>query len=251
MELFILPLGDCCCNYELIAPGVEDGKRLHIPVMSYLIRLPDESLALVDTGMSRLHVDEPDRTWRGHALENALIPVMKPEDSLLFRLAQLGIAPQNITYVINTHLHFDHAGNNDLLKDATFFVQREHYEFAKDNPMFPNQYWNLPALRYELVDGETELFTDIRVVPTPGHAPGHQSVLVNLKESGTMLLCGDAVYTEENYAHDSWGGQADPETAKKSALDLRDLAERLPATMIYGHDRNQFKELRLSPGSYR
>jgi N-acyl homoserine lactone hydrolase len=251
MELYILPLGDCCCNYEVIAPGVHDGKRVHIPVASYLIRLDDDSLVLVDTGMSRLHVDDPELTWRGTPLENVLMPVMRAEDSLLWRLAQLKVAPQDVRYVVNTHLHFDHAGNNDLLKDATFFVQRDHYEFAKDNPSFPNQYWNLPSLSYELVDGDREIFPNVRVIPTPGHAPGHQSVLVTLSVTGRMLLCGDAVYTEENYLNDSWGAQADPSTARQSALELRALADRLPATMVYGHDGNQFSTLRHSPQSYR
>jgi N-acyl homoserine lactone hydrolase len=251
MELYILPLGDCCCTYEVIAPGVDDGKRIHIPVPAYLLRLDDDSFALVDTGMNRIHIKEPDHTWRGQPLADVLVPVMRREDSLLWRLAELDIAPADIRYVINTHLHFDHAGNNDLLKDATFFVQREHYEFAKGNPAFPNQYWNLPGYKYELIDGEAELFTDVRVVPTPGHAPGHQSVLVRLPEFGNLVICGDAIYSQENYDNDAWGGQADPETARKSAMELRDRAQRENATMFYGHDRNQARSITYSPRSYR
>jgi glyoxylase-like metal-dependent hydrolase (beta-lactamase superfamily II) len=56
---------------------------------------------------------------------------------LLWHLAELEIAPFDAKYVVKTHLHFDHAGKNDLLKDATFFVQREHPDYAKDNPAFP------------------------------------------------------------------------------------------------------------------
>ena len=146
MELFILPLGGCCCNYEVIAPGVADGKRIHIPVPAYLIRLDNDELVLVDTGMNRIHIKDPDATWRGQPLADLLVPDMRREDSLLWRLAELDIAPADINYVINTHLHFDHAGNNDMLKDSKFFVQREHYEFAKNNPaVFPHQYWNLPG----------------------------------------------------------------------------------------------------------
>jgi N-acyl homoserine lactone hydrolase len=251
VELYILPLGDCCCTYEVIAPGIDDGKRIHIPVPAFLIRLDDDSLALVDTGMSRLHIADPELTWRGTPTGDVLVPDMRREDSLLWRLAELDIAPADIKYVINTHLHFDHAGNNDLLKDATFFVQREHYEYAKDNPSFPNQYWNLPALSYELLDGETSPFPGVNVIPTPGHAPGHQSVQLRLAESGTMIICGDAVYCQENFDHDSWGGQADPETARTSALALRERAQRESASMIYGHDRNQAKTLRFSTCSYR
>ena len=253
MQLYVLPLGDCCCNYEVIAPGIEDGKRIHIPVPGFLIRLDDDSLVLVDTGMSRLHIDDPYLTWGGTPLADELIPDMRREDSLLWRLAELGIAPAEIKYVINTHLHFDHAGNNDLLKDATFFVQREHYQYAKDNPAsFPHQYWNLPALSYELVDGEATLFPGVEVIPTPGHAPAHQSVLVRLPGTGNVIICGDAVYCQENYDHDAWDGQADPQTARASALALRDRAGRESAAMmIYGHDRNQRKSLRYSTDSYR
>jgi N-acyl homoserine lactone hydrolase len=252
MELYALPLGDCACAFEVVAPGVHDGMRTNIPVTGYLIRLPDDKLVLVDTGMNRLHVDDPDLTWRGTPTAEHLRPVMRPEDSLLYRLGQLDIAPQDIDYVINTHLHFDHAGNNDLLGAATFFVQREQYELAKDNPSYPNRYWHLPALRYELLDGEQQLFTDVRVVPTPGHTPGHQSVLLRLPETGALIICGDAVYCQENYDHDSWDSQADPQTARESALRLRALADAERAGMFYGHDREQARSMRWAPSaSYR
>ena len=177
---------------------------------------------------------------------------MRREDSLLWRLAELDIAPADIDYVINTHLHFDHAGNNDLLKDSKFFVQREHYEFAKNTPaVFPHQYWNLPGLSYEMVDGAATLFPGVEVIPTPGHAPAHQSVLLRLPETGNMILTGDAVYTQENFDNDSWGGQADPETARVSALALRERAGQENAAMVYGHDRNQAKTLRFSTLSYK
>jgi len=252
VELFVLPLGDCCCDYEVIAPGVHDGRRSHIPVNAFLVRMDDGDLVLVDTGMNRVHVDDPDATWRGTPTATALVPVMRREDTLLFRLAQLGVAPQDVDYVVNTHLHFDHAGNNDLLGRATFFVQRDQYEHAKGNPSFPNQYWNLPSLRYELVDGDARLFEGIEVRHTPGHCVGHQSVVVQLAETGTVVLCGDAVYCRDNFDHDSWGGQADPVTARQSAQRLRQLAEARGALMIYGHDPVQLHELRLAPGaSYR
>jgi N-acyl homoserine lactone hydrolase len=252
MELHALPLGHCACGFEVVAPGVHDGTPTRLPVAAYLIRLPDDALALVDTGMNRLHVDDPELTWRGTPTVDVLRPVMSPEDSLLYRLAQLDIAPQDIDYVINTHLHFDHAGNNDLLGGATFFVQREQYELARGNPSYPNQYWNLPGLSYELVDGERELFAGVRVIPTPGHTPGHQSVLLRLPETGTVILCGDAVYCQQNYDHDAWDGQADPATARESALRLRTLAEREGARMFYGHDGEQARTMRWAPaGAYR
>ncbi len=252
MELFVLPLGDCCCDYDVVAPGVRDGHRVHLPVNGFLVRMDDDRLVLVDTGMSRLHVDDPELTWRGTPTASALLPVMRPEDNLLVRLAQLEVAPQDIDFVINTHLHFDHAGNNDLLGAATFFVQRDQYEHAEGNPSFPNQYWNLPGLSYDLVDGAARLFDGIEVLPTPGHCVGHQSVVLRLPESGTVVLCGDAVYCGDNYTHDAWDGQAEPSVARASALALRRLAEEEGALLIYGHDGEQFRTLRRAPeASYR
>jgi N-acyl homoserine lactone hydrolase len=250
MELFVLPLGDCCCNYEVVAPGVADGERVHIPVNGYLVRMDDDRLVLVDTGMHRVHIENPEATWGKGPVSRALMPVMRTEDSLLFRLAELGIAPQDIDFVVNTHLHFDHAGNNDLLGAATFFVQRDQYDHAKGNPSFPNQYWNLPSLSYELVDGEARLFEGIDVIPTPGHCVGHQSVVVRLAETGTVVICGDAVYCEANFENDTWESQSDPGRARESAMALKRLAEAEGALMIYGHDATQRRSLKKAPASY-
>lgn len=250
VKLSALRLGDCCCPLDTILPGTDDDAPTHLPVASYLIELDDGGLALVDTGMSRIHIDDPAATWRGTPAEKLLTPVMRPEDSLLFRLAQLEIDPRDIRYVINTHLHFDHAGNNDLLGAATFFVQREQYEEAKGNPSYPNQYWNLPSLRYELLDGEAEPLPGVTTIPTPGHTPGHQSVMLQLPETGRVILCGDAVYSAENYVQDSWDSQADPVTARRSAMQLKDVAEASSATMFYGHDAKQALAMTWAPAGH-
>lgn len=251
MEMYILPLGDCQCAYEVVAPGVADGQRIAIPVPGYLLRMDDGKNVLIDTGMSRVHIKDPDATWRGTSMVDLLVPDMEEEDNLGHRLSELDLRPADIDYVINTHLHFDHAGNNDMFPSATFFVQREHHDAAVGNERFPNQYWNLPHLRYELLDGEMELFPGIEVILTPGHAPAHQSVMVRLADSGNMVVCGDAVYLQANYDEDSWGGQADPEVARQSAMKLKDIAERENAVLLYGHDPDQARKYQRSPFVYR
>jgi N-acyl homoserine lactone hydrolase len=251
MEMFIIPLGTCNCPYETVAPGVNDGQLVKLPVPSYLVKLDDGKNLLIDTGMSRLHITDPDATWRGTELADILVPEMAPEDNLAVRLQELEVRPSDIDYVINTHLHFDHAGNNDLFERAKFFVQREHYDFARGNATFPNQYWNLPKLDYELLEGESELFPGIEVLLTPGHAPAHQSVMVRLQETGNVVVCGDAIYTQENLDFDSWGSQADPQTAKISGEKLKRIAVEESATLLFGHDPAQAKQFHRSPQSYR
>jgi N-acyl homoserine lactone hydrolase len=72
-------------------------------------------------------------------------------------------------------------------------------------------------------------------------------VLLRLPETGAVVLCGDAVYCQANYDHDAWDGQADPVTARQSALRLRALAEAERASMFYGHDGDQAATMRWAP----
>lgn len=251
MEMYILPLGDCLCSHEVVAPGVADGQQIALPVPGYLLRMDDGKNVLIDTGMSRVHIKDPTATWRGTPMVDVLVPAMQDQDDLQHQLSVLDLGPGDIDYVINTHLHFDHAGNNDLFGSATFFVQREHYDVAVGNDVFPNQYWNLPGLKYELLDGEMELFPGVEVILTPGHAPAHQSVMVRLPDTGNVVVCGDAVYLQANYDQDSWGGQADPEVARQSAMKLKEIAGREDATLLYGHDPDQARRYQRSPFAYR
>ncbi|HUY98476.1 MAG TPA: N-acyl homoserine lactonase family protein [Verrucomicrobiae bacterium] len=250
-RLYVLPLGQACCDKgRVLSPGVGDGLRIHIPIAGYLYRTEAGRTVVIDTGIHRSHVDDPDRTWRGTETATLLRPVMRVEDTIDFRLAQLGLRGADVTDVINTHLHFDHAGNNDAFPHATFHVQREHLEAATDNPAFPNQYWRLDGLQYHLLEGETDLGDEILVWPTPGHAPGHQSVRLRLPRDGTFVICGDAIYEEDNLRHDSWGGHADPAMARQSALALLERARGWEATVFYGHDAEQWRTVRTSPAFY-
>jgi N-acyl homoserine lactone hydrolase len=233
----VLPLGACACPYETALPGLEVSRSLRLPVSAYLIRLDDGKNVLVDTGMSRQHIRDPSPTWRGTESElclDLLRPLMTADDDIEARLASLGVRLRDIDYVINTHLHFDHAGNNALFPHAIFFVQREQYEFAFGHPFYPNQYWNLSSLRYELLDGDSELFDGVEVISTPGHVPGHQSVIVR-SETERYVVCGDALYAPDNFDLDNWDCQDDPATARASAYLLKDIAEGEGAVLVYGH----------------
>jgi N-acyl homoserine lactone hydrolase len=247
VELFAMPVGTCTCAHSVVTPGYKDDEFFSIPVSSYLVRLDNGELLLVDTGMSVGHIENPELTWGGTPFSEVLTPVMAAADSIEHQLAVVGVTPDDIAHVINTHLHFDHAGNNFLFRNATFYAQRDHYEFAQGNPSFPNEYWNLPGLQFQLLDGATELFPGVEIIPTPGHAPGHQSVLVRLPETGSVIICGDAVYLRDNYDLDNWNGHGDPEAARASAQLLKQRAEAENATLLFGHDPAQYEQFDRSP----
>ena len=95
MKLYILSLGEACIDKgAVISPGVDDGKRVHIPIPAYLLEMDDGSHVLIDTGMHRKHIEDPEYTFRGTDTGKVLLPVMRREDSLIRRLAELVAAGQ-------------------------------------------------------------------------------------------------------------------------------------------------------------
>jgi N-acyl homoserine lactone hydrolase len=251
MEMTILPLGDCICAGSVLTPGYHDEEMTPVPVSGFLVTLDDGKHLLIDTGMSRDHIGNPQLTYGGTEVADVIVPDMDPADDVVNRLAEAGLTPADIDYVINTHLHFDHAGNNFLFTNATIFVQREQREFADGHPSFPNQYWNLPELTYRLVDGQEEVLPGVTVLPTPGHVPGHQSVVLQLPETGTVILSGDAVHIAKSYELDNWDGHMDPDAARKSAAMLKQMAEEQHAQYILGHEPAQIEQFPRFPHVYR
>ncbi len=180
------------------------------------------------------------------------------EKYIVNRLKSLGLRPSDIDTVVCTHLDADHAGGHAAFANAEFVVQREHYELAResDHPRFAalRDEWNRPALRYLLVDGDTELAPGIALIETSGHVPGHQAVLVRLPETGTVILAIDAI------PHSS---MLDPETrwvmpidmdekgTRESTRKLIELAKRENAAFIvHGHDAEQWATLKHAPEFY-
>jgi N-acyl homoserine lactone hydrolase len=123
--------------------------------------------------------------------------------------------PRDVVCVINTHLHFDHCGGNRLFAGIPIYVQRLEREAARAEGYTIPEWVDFDGAHYVELDGEEELVPGLRVVPTPGHTPGHQSVLVETDE-GLVVVGGDVAYT--------WGEFDDP--ANEAATLLAGLAPR-------------------------
>jgi N-acyl homoserine lactone hydrolase len=252
MRLHLMQLGRCDVDVgAVLTPGVGDGVRKLIPVPGYLLELDSGERIVIDTGMHPVHIDDPDHTFRGKPLAEILRPVMGPEDLLESRLGQLGLGLGDVTHVFNTHLHFDHCGQNFLFADAPILVHKAHYEAALTGPAFPNENFDLPNLHYELFEGDSvELFPGVTTLTTHGHAPYHQSLLIELPSSGPILLAVDAIYTRPNLEQGAWGSQADPVAAKAGGEMLAAVARDRGALLVFGHDPQQWTELRRGPEGF-
>jgi N-acyl homoserine lactone hydrolase len=155
----------------LVADLLAEDERM--PVYVHVIDHPDARV-LVDTGMTRLHPAVSD-------MDPRLTPLS----------AQAGFDLAGIDLVVNTHLHFDHCGGNHLFTDRPIHVQRRELDDARTKDDYTIREWvDAPRVQYVAVDGEHELLPGVRLLPTPGHTPGSQVVVV---ESGDrpVVICGD------------------------------------------------------------
>jgi N-acyl homoserine lactone hydrolase len=142
-------------------------------------------------------------------------------------LAELDMTPADIGLVINTHLHFDHCGQNAVFPHAAFYVQRTELNRARRESPELSGWFDFMNARFELLDGDAEVLTGLAVIATPGHTAGHQCVSVRA-EGGSDLLIGDAAYTPRQYLgppdQDLPPGQAsDPAAWRDSLQRIRSM----------------------------
>ena len=156
-------------------------------------------------------------------------------------LAEAGIEIADVTAVANCHLHADHAGQNSTFPEVPIYVQATEWDIAHTTDHTILEWIDFPAARYVPLTGDHEPFEGLRIVATPGHTPGHQSLAVDT-DLGLILLAGQAVYTVEE-----WAGTPDELEGRSNAPD-RDAydrsTERLhalePARVHFGHDRRSW-----------
>jgi N-acyl homoserine lactone hydrolase len=209
----------------------------------YLVQTSDGKNILIDSGLPADYTPPPGT------------PPRENEKNVLEHLADLGLHPEDIDLLICTHFDVDHAGYHDAFSKAEFIVQREHYELARSgHPRYAaaRAHWDHPALRYQLIVGDTELLPGLTLIETSGHAPGHQSVLVGLPQTGMILLAIDAVVLERLFTPErkAWPLENE-EQLRASTRKLLDLVERENVKLVvFGHDGVQWQTLKKAPAYY-
>ncbi len=198
--------------------------KLTIPVHGFLIKHPSGA-GLVDTGYGSKH--EVLREYRAVA-----VPVAQA-------LRKHDVDPSDIRWIINSHLHFDHCGQNAIFPHAPLYVQRGEYERRADPNYTVVEWANYSGANWELLDGERQIVPGVSVLTTPGHTPGHQSIRIDTTE-GAAIMTGDACWTVGTFNGASLGEgtMEDLSTAERSLEKLRQLK---PVSVHFCHDNRTWR----------
>jgi N-acyl homoserine lactone hydrolase len=191
----------------------------------------------------------------GHAMT---MPKVAPKVSLVDLLAKINIKPEQITYVGISHYHADHTGQVNSFPKATLFIGKGDWDAitspkpAEGVNYKPFESWAKGESKVEPVATDKDVFGDGSVImlATPGHTPGHHSLLVKLPKTGNVIITGDAVHFRENYENDGvpWFNYNRADTLASIAR-LKQLQKNFKAIVIIQHDARDVAKLPEFPGS--
>jgi glyoxylase-like metal-dependent hydrolase (beta-lactamase superfamily II) len=223
------------------SPGVNVGQPILLADNCYLIRHA-KGLLLWDTGQPDAIAGKPDGVeTAGGAI------IARRTKTLAAQLAQIKVKPSDIAYVAISHSHGDHIGNLALFPRATILMQQAEWDFAFADPAKSP----LPASqKVEKLHGDYDVFGDgsVMILSTPGHTPGHESLLVMLHQTGPVVLTGDAVHFKDNWDNRRVpSGNFNKDMTLASMNRLAELVSDLHAQLWINHDMPQTSSLAHSP----
>jgi len=232
-----------------------------IPVQSYLIDHP-EGLILYDTGHSRL-----ERYFKPTKPGDQPAWLVPEEDKLPNQLSRLGITPEQVKYVVCSHLHVDHEGYLDIFTNALLIAHAAEFAhmaklYAEGQLAYPYVKddfveWLRVGLKWKLVEPDEK---EIRLVDGvtvhnfgSGHSYGMLGLLVELPKTGGVILVSDAIYSQENVGPPIRvpGFTIDETGFVRTVNYVVELAQKSNAQIWFGHDMEQFDKLiKMDEGYY-
>jgi N-acyl homoserine lactone hydrolase len=244
-KLYILNCGEGVAgDISRWSPGVDVGKSMPMAENCYLMH-HTQGWLLWDTGVPDAIAAMPN----GEAPPDPRAIHWYRPKTLASELNAVGVKPSDIKYLAISHTHPDHVGNVEMFPDAMLLVQKAEYDWP--NPLGVGRFKAEHPVKK--LEGDYDVFGDgsVTIISTPGHTPGHQSLLVKLPNTGAIVLSGDAVHFKSN-----WDNRrvplinADKEQTATSMQRIADVMAKENAQLWINHDKSQRDTLKMAPGFY-
>jgi glyoxylase-like metal-dependent hydrolase (beta-lactamase superfamily II) len=242
-RLYVLNCGEGIAgDLSRWTPGMNEGKQMAFVDNCYLIKHA-QGWMLWDTGVADAIAQMPD----GQKPADPRAVHWKRPKTLVAQLQEVGVNPADIKYVAVSHTHADHSGNVPLFPQSTLLVQKAEYEWpvpAGQPPRFPAAY---PVNK---LAGDHDVFGDgsVVILSTPGHTPGHQSLLVRLPRTGAVVLSGDLVHFKDNWDQRRVPSMnTDAAQSNASMQKVAQVLEKERGQLWINHDKAQRDALKMAP----
>ena len=259
LRLYFFTCGSLKTYTQYIKMNMGMGEEYEVPVPYYLITHPRGNV-LFDGGNALEVAQDASAHW-GEGVVEIYEPLMAEDDFVANQLQAMDVDPASVRFVVQSHLHLDHSGAIGHFPNAEYVVQRRELEYA-----YTPDWFQQPAyiradfdrnVSWLFLDGENDdgydLFGDgtIKTLFTPGHAPGHTSLVVTLEESGPMMLTADACYTRDHYDNAALPGLIHSAADVASSVQkIRRTVDALGATVVTGHDPEEWPSFKKAPEYY-
>jgi N-acyl homoserine lactone hydrolase len=244
-KLYILNCGEGhVIDISRWSPGVNVGKPMDMSENCYLLH-HTQGWLLWDTGIPDAIAAMPD----GQAPDDPRAIYWRRPKTLASQLESVGVKPPEIKYLAISHTHPDHIGNVELFPQAMLLVQKAEYEWP--NPLGVGRF--KPEHPVTKLEGDYDVFGDgsVTIIATPGHTPGHQSLLVKLPKTGAVLLSGDAVHFKDNWDNRRVPSiNTDKDKTLASMQRMADVLAKEKAQLWINHDKAQTDTLKHAPEFY-
>lgn len=245
IKVYLLDGGSLLLEQSLITWNHGMGTSKRIPVFSVFIDHP-QGKVLVDTGF------DLEQTKKDLPFEE---PEQTPDQTIPAQLEKIGVKPEDVDILVNTHLHFDHCGANKLFPHAENIIHKQELREAFVPEPFERLGYNrvhfdFPDRTYRLIEGDYEVLPGVQLIFTPGHTVGHYSLLVEL-DSGPLLYVADAAWGPENLENDVLMGlHHDPIAMLRSFHRLKQIIATRKPTVLYPHDFGEYEGYKRAPEAY-
>lgn len=245
MKVWLLDHGSIVIEHTQLMWNVP-GPQVRIPVYSVLVE-HDDGLFLFDTGIGLEHMQ------RVLPFE---LPEQTAEQTLPAQLARCGFGLEDVTVLVNSHLHIDHVGGNRLFRgtDVRNVIHEREVAQARNHEPFEffgysDTSWDYEGANIQTVSGDHELAAGIHLLETPGHTVGHYSVL--LEGERPLLFAMDVAYTAEALERGIQPGfHHTPVDGVRSIARVKQVAAERGAEIFYSHDMEAWRGYRHAPEHY-